>query len=548
MNKILQLCILSIMIGSMLWTVQVPNNVAVQQHQIAGNKGSSVHSKITTTLTDHAPINITGDSGFSSCSCVTGVGSASNPYVIENYFINGGKYGIEIEFTSYYFIIRNVWINGSTQFGMYIGYLDNAVISNDTITHSGEYFLAVNNITITGNTINDSPSGISISGNNNVISNNTINNVLGTGMDCNGAHNTLSNNTIGNAMYGIYSVSSSYSDVTFNTIHNTNYDGMNILSNYNSIFINNTISETRGMTFRTASNETVANNTVSNSSDDFLFSQVYNSSISNNIATTSQNTGFLLESSNNNTLANNTATASKDKGFELDSSNNNTLFNNTACFEKNGFWLNNASNNVLANNTACNNSVSDLSVYYKSANETLHNNTFSIIRYPSVPSSPIFIGWGVNTVVTSITINWYDFADGGSPIIQFILYRSSSPNGPFTVINKTLFDTVVDQVNASSTYYYYVVAVNALGTSNASAILVKTPFPPIGTTSSGSKSATSTSTPPYQQSSISHPLTASSKSLSITTSKSLSFSSISVILATLGCLILNRKRIIKNKK
>ncbi|MEM3445732.1 MAG: hypothetical protein QW115_07170, partial [Thermoplasmata archaeon] len=58
----------------------------------------------------HAPIHINGNGEFTSTNGVTGgSGTENDPYIIEGWDIdaNGGSYGIWIENTSVYFVIKN---------------------------------------------------------------------------------------------------------------------------------------------------------------------------------------------------------------------------------------------------------------------------------------------------------------------------------------------------------------------------------------------------------------------------------------------------------
>ena len=48
------------------------------------------NSKINANFVDHAPISINGNKGFETCSCISqGNGTAINPYIIKDFFING---------------------------------------------------------------------------------------------------------------------------------------------------------------------------------------------------------------------------------------------------------------------------------------------------------------------------------------------------------------------------------------------------------------------------------------------------------------------------
>src|SRR3972149_454879 len=57
------------------------------------------------TPSPHGPINIKSDAEFSSCNCTTGDGSSGNPFVIQDYFIDGTNgVGVSISNTRAYFV------------------------------------------------------------------------------------------------------------------------------------------------------------------------------------------------------------------------------------------------------------------------------------------------------------------------------------------------------------------------------------------------------------------------------------------------------------
>jgi hypothetical protein len=63
----------------------------------------------------------------------------------------------------------------------------------------------------------------------------------------------------------------------------------------------------------------------------------------------------------------------------------------------------------------------------------------------------------------SVTLTWNA---SKSKVVGYNIYRSSDPNGGFTIINKGLIPltTYVDEaVRSGDTYYYYATAVNSLG-------------------------------------------------------------------------------------
>jgi hypothetical protein len=85
----------------------------------------------------------------------------------------------------------------------------------------------------------------------------------------------------------------------------------------------------------------------------------------------------------------------------------------------------------------------------------------------SVPGNPRLNGATVDPVTGYVMVTWDAPDDGGSPITGYSLYRGTSPGAEVLYANlspsRTSFmDT---QVSAANTYYYYVTAANAAGTS-----------------------------------------------------------------------------------
>ena len=85
--------------------------------------------------------------------------------------------------------------------------------------------------------------------------------------------------------------------------------------------------------------------------------------------------GIRLWYSNNNTLTNNTATNSNFHGIYLVHSSNNTITNNIASNNENGIKLLYSSTNTLTSNTASNNTLNGIHLYDSGSNNTLTSNT-----------------------------------------------------------------------------------------------------------------------------------------------------------------------------
>jgi len=129
----------------------------------------------------HEPIVINGDSGFTASNGVTGgSGTSSDPYKIDDWYINGCacQNGIDIRNTDAYFVIQNVYLHMHPQTyfgpaGIAFSNVTNGVVIDSRIegfwygisTSPGGNFIPSSNLYISGNSITDtsiSNSGIAI--------------------------------------------------------------------------------------------------------------------------------------------------------------------------------------------------------------------------------------------------------------------------------------------------------------------------------------------------------------------------------------------------
>src|SRR6266567_4325053 len=122
-----------------------------------------------TVYQPHAPIIINGDSGFTSSNGVTGgSGTSSDPYVIDNWYINGGGWqnGIDIRNTDAFFVIQNVYLHSipnsyNSPVGVAFSNVTNGVLIDSRIEGFQEG-------------ISNSPSGVFITSSNLYISGNSV--------------------------------------------------------------------------------------------------------------------------------------------------------------------------------------------------------------------------------------------------------------------------------------------------------------------------------------------------------------------------------------
>jgi len=200
-------------------------------------------------LTDSAAILIERNTAFNSTNGVSsGNGTAEDPYIIENLYINSSaNSGIRVAYTDKHFIIRNCTWNSSLSFtyGIYLVRADNATIYNCTISGATKGGIEIGNsenVLIKNCNISDNTAGIrcytssNVTMENNVFQGNTNvevyseytnsfsvrNNLM---FDCNGAVKALrcrdlqiTNNTIFTILYGINTQYSSREIIGNNTI------------------------------------------------------------------------------------------------------------------------------------------------------------------------------------------------------------------------------------------------------------------------------------------------------------------------------------------
>jgi len=204
----------------------------------------------------HSPIRILGDKSFTQGNGVVGgSGTKEDPYIIELWEINatGYEFGIHIENTTAYFIIRNSKIYGANR-------------GEERWKGNGIYFLNVKNGKIENCQISGNRErGIFLyNSSNNVISNNIIsNNNMGIYLE-NSPNNVLSGNTVEmNIRYGIYLMRSFSNIVSDNVIKKDGLYGIRIYFSSNNNVSGNIIeSNGRGIFLDKASNNNILNNAI----------------------------------------------------------------------------------------------------------------------------------------------------------------------------------------------------------------------------------------------------------------------------------------------
>ncbi|MHA2291299.1 MAG: right-handed parallel beta-helix repeat-containing protein [Candidatus Hodarchaeales archaeon] len=216
------------------------------------NSSSKENAK---SVGNHAPISIDGNDALSTFiedEGLSGDGTYAAPYIIENFVIDGstigmGTYGIEIQSTDAYLIIRDCTVEGSSWIGIVFDNAKNVNISNNTANNNMWGILlqdSCNNNTLFGNTANNNEGyGIHLAGSyNNILSGNTAtNNSSGISLG-HSSNNTLSGNTASNNSQGIIMAYSSNNNILTGNIATNNVHGISLgfysPSSTNTIYFN----------------------------------------------------------------------------------------------------------------------------------------------------------------------------------------------------------------------------------------------------------------------------------------------------------------------
>ncbi|MCG2826062.1 MAG: right-handed parallel beta-helix repeat-containing protein, partial [Thermoplasmatales archaeon] len=190
-------------------------------------------------LTPHAPIYINGDDDFASqaeSEGWIGIGSATNPYIIENYDINAGTaHGIEIRNTNVYFIIRNCMIHDGKisedgvygNYGIFFHNVKNGTVDNITSYSNfvGIYMQSLSNNQLINCTVYNNSEGIYLysASNNQIIKCTVYDNARGIWLDNYPANNQITNSTVYNNPYGISLYYSSNNKIVNCVVYNNGH-------------------------------------------------------------------------------------------------------------------------------------------------------------------------------------------------------------------------------------------------------------------------------------------------------------------------------------
>ncbi|MHA1218485.1 MAG: NosD domain-containing protein [Candidatus Heimdallarchaeaceae archaeon] len=319
-------------------------------------------------LTPHSAISITDDSGF---SVFPGIGTKSDPYVIEGYNITTtDDKGIEISGTTKHFRIANCYITSlnAISYGIYISSIGDgtATITNNTCANNdyGIFLDSSNNNNISANTCSNNWNGIRLdsSSNNNISANTCENNDHGI-LLADSSNNNISANTCENNDYGIILDFSSNNNISANTCENNDYGIVLTSFSTNNFLSGNNCSNNRlygiFLAFANNKNNSLSENICENNNYGiYLAYSSNNNSLSGNICANNDFYGIRLSSSYNNNISANTCTNNYYYGIAL-SQSNYTVINENFLHDNGAYGVDISSlsfNNLIYGNTFDNNS------------------------------------------------------------------------------------------------------------------------------------------------------------------------------------------------
>jgi parallel beta-helix repeat protein len=323
------------------------------------------------------PFRINNDTEFAALAVAegwVGDGSAGNPYIIENYDIDGGGFGycIYIGNTTVNFIIRDSsFYNSSGNGGAYYW-------------NSGVALFNAPNGTMTGNTFeNCTGDALYLDGITNItISQNTFLNGTASGIYMESSTgNFIDNNTFDNNNYGLEMNTNSNSNIITNNTFTNNSEALDLWTCDNNIIADN-IGDNNGMfayLFSGCNGNEFVNNTISNSGTGiYLQSNCDGNTIQNNTIFNLTQEGIIIESSDSNTIDSNDIQKCREGIYTilalLNTISNNTLSNNS----NNGIYLDPSSDqNTISNNTLTDNGEYGILMISADFNIIIYNDIFN---------------------------------------------------------------------------------------------------------------------------------------------------------------------------
>jgi parallel beta-helix repeat protein len=237
-------------------------------------------------ITDAAEFTVPG--AGTGCECVTrGSGSFSDPFTISGWTLNASDgEGISIAKTTVHFLIRNVVVNGSSQYsGIVLRWVENGAIMNSSILGAldGISLYRSNSVLIANNTLIHNDFGILLEGsNNNTVTENTLDGSRQVGIFVRGSNNTVDANLVINGSFGGINVDGtalfgSSNTITRNIVKANFAYGIALWQARSNVIDGNIVSENGGagimLVDSSASNLVEYNRVVNNGGDGVLIAQ-----------------------------------------------------------------------------------------------------------------------------------------------------------------------------------------------------------------------------------------------------------------------------------
>ena len=345
------------------------------------------------------PIYIYGND-WTTCKYVTGNGTYSDPYILENLEIQTGVYNsIVIEDSTVYGIIRNCKIEKS-RIGILLNSSANCKVINNTFIRNFKNGIRLErsqNCSFSKNVVWGSDEG-------NIFVNSTVN--------C-----TFLNNEVLQGQCGITLQSSPNCSFTNTTILNFHHDGFNITDSPNSNLINNIIKFVGfGIRLQNSKNCTISKNNASKTLQYACL--IINSSFcvvtNNNFSYSECSSGLSILESEYCLILNNSVLYNEEKGIGISNSKNCLISENYIAFNKDyGIYYNNATSIEIYGNLLEYNLLSGIweynsgRFYYRN----FPNNTFI---YCELKASFFFSESSAQSSLLTYHFYWQN-ATGGKP-------------------------------------------------------------------------------------------------------------------------------------
>jgi len=346
----------------------------LQEHSFISSEKFNYSKDLPIISGEHEPILIDNNwTAAKTAGICYGFGTYSEPYIIENFTINGLDTStcIEIKNSNAYFIIRNCTVYNSRNHWEYAGikldHTNNGKLYNNTCLNCGDTGIRLEtgcNNTIFNNNFNScGESGISarLNSDKNNIFQNKFNNSHNAIFFYSSSFNMVKENFINNSWIGVYLSGANKNYVINNTAINNEHSGIIIHSDHNIISGNILVNNSENGIFSQHSvNNSILENIIYNNSNYGIYLMFFDDGIvtENNISKNRIGIYFNDHNDNNN-FTRNIFQENNEYGVHIDdcftdSSNNlfyqNSFINNGINAENDGTAINNKwDNNTIGN-------------------------------------------------------------------------------------------------------------------------------------------------------------------------------------------------------